>query len=372
MKATNKKVVQELSLPAPRLLLHGIDTVQCSYYLKPTDKPAIDFLDLQVQKEKLRAARFQEPAPLCLGSDEFLLSPHGTSSGYPFLIRNQEYAIAFGEFNDPSFHVTYSSQALWHETADTLHRRFLDWAASVGYAPFKPETLSRVDLCFDYHLPCIDFDEDAFVSLSNKDSQHREDGKVQTFTFGKAKIVLRVYDKVAEIRQQSGKTWFFDLWGQAEDVWRIEWQVRKELLRRFDILTFTELQDRAGDLLRYLASEHDTLRVPTSDTNRSRWPLHPLWLDLQQQILHFNAQGLYRSFNQADTIEQRLTRLAISQYGNLKQLAALHCMKTGREHMSVKEALFELSIRVYEMHQNFQWKMDVGKRIKLMRLGYNE
>lgn len=216
MRATNKGIFKGSPLQAPRLLLHGIDTGQCSYYLKPAGKPAIDFLELQTQKERLRAARFQEPAPLQLGNDEFLLSPYDTSSGYPFLIRNQQYAIAFGEFNNPSFHVTYSSQVLWHDATDTLHRRFLAWAASIGYVPYKPETLSRVDLCFDYYLPCIDFDEDAFVSLSNKDSQHREDGKVQTFTFGKGNAVLRVYDKVAEIQQQTGKAWFYDLWGQAD------------------------------------------------------------------------------------------------------------------------------------------------------------
>ena len=46
------------------------------------------------------------------------------------------------------------------------------------------ESLSRVDFCFDYKLPEIDFTEDYFVSYSKKDSKHRECGVVQTFHLG--------------------------------------------------------------------------------------------------------------------------------------------------------------------------------------------
>jgi hypothetical protein len=93
-----------------------------------------------------------------------------------------------------------------------------------------PESVSRVDFSFDYSLPVVDFHEDCFVSLSSKDSQHREDGHVQTFTLGRGDVVLRVYDKVAEIKQQSDKVWLYLLWGQDANVWRLEWQVRKPIL----------------------------------------------------------------------------------------------------------------------------------------------
>ena len=162
-------------------------------------------------------------------------------------------------YNWPSFFVTFRSEALWRDGPYQLHQRLLNWAASVGYVPAKPETMTRVDFCFDYDLPCMDFNEDHFLTLSSKDPQHREDGNIQTFTFGRSDVVLRVYDKVAEIAQQSGKVWLFFLWDQHENVWRIEWQVRKTVLRRFGIHTFQQLGDQAKPLLAYLAHEHDTL-----------------------------------------------------------------------------------------------------------------
>jgi hypothetical protein len=300
---------------------------------------------------------------------EFLLAPHGSASGYPLILSNRDYRIECGERNSPSFYVTYRSEALWRDQPEAFHRRFLAWAEGVSFVPARPEALSRVDFCFDYHLPEVDFDEDSFISLAQKDSQHRENGIVQTFTFGRDDVVLRVYDKVAEILEASAKTWLFKLWGEQSDVWRIEWQVRKDMLRRFGIRTYKDLNDQAGDLLRYLAIEHDTLRSKTPDRNRSRWPLHPLWQDLQKRITEFSAQGVYRVIDPKLAIEERILRIGISLNGYLKQLAALRCVQYGEKSMSYEKALDELLALLCKVHEPFSWKMDVAKRIKFVELG---
>ena len=239
-------------------LLHGHDTIQCAYFLRPDLDSGINFEWLSSEKEKLRQSKTRDPKHINLGGTSFLLYPYGSSSGFPFVISNQDFKIEFGEFNVPSFFVTFPSEALWRESAEVLHARFLDWANGLGFMSYKPESLSRVDFSFDYQIPLIDFDENSFVSLSSKDSQYREAGKVQTFAFGKGNIVLRVYDKISEIEQQSQKSWFFGLWGCDADVWRIEWQVRKDALRDYGIRTFSELKERQGALLTYLAEKHDS------------------------------------------------------------------------------------------------------------------
>ncbi|HEY3489512.1 MAG TPA: hypothetical protein VGK27_05240 [Candidatus Deferrimicrobiaceae bacterium] len=261
-----------MTLPNSKgLLLHGIDTLQCAYYLSSLGRSCgIDFTELRTLRETLRNRKSKDPEMITLGDTPFLLASHGTSSGYPFLLTNEDFKIECGEFNSPSFFVTFKSQALWKETAYALHGKFLAWAANLGFKAIRPETLSRVDYCFDYHLPEIDFNEDSFVSRSTKDSQHRENGKVQTFTLGRGDIVLRIYDKVAEIAEQSDKVWFFELWKQDQDVWRIEWQVRKPILKQFGIAAFDSLRQSHGDLLRYLAEEHTTLRSRTEKGTTSR------------------------------------------------------------------------------------------------------
>jgi hypothetical protein len=286
------------------------------------------------------------------------------------VISNEDFKIEMGEFNNPNFFVTFRSQGIWRSSVYDLHERFMGWAKRLGFEPYGSEGISRLDYCFDYSLPEIDFDEDCFVSRSSKDSKHREDGKPQTFTFGRGDIVLRVYDKVAEIKQQSEKSWFFELWGgQYEDVWRIEWQVRKDVLRDHGIKTFHDLDNRLGDLLKYLSEEHDTLRRPNGDSNRSRWPLHPLWMDLQEKIKYINKEERQKGYDKDLVLGEREMRIGISVYGYLKRLAAIECVLKGQVMISEEEALDVLKALMWKVHDPLNWAIDVRRRVDSIRCG---
>ena len=354
-----------------KLKLHGIDTIQCAYYLQNSakDNAYIDFEWLTNLKEAIRQSRKKDPLPIVLGNSEFLIHPYGSSSGYPIIISNIDFKIEMGEFNMPNFYVTFTSEALWRESAYALHEKFIRWAASVGYESMMNESLSRVDFNFDYKLLDIDFDEDHFVSYSKKDSKHRECGAVQTFTFGRDDIVLRVYDKIAEIRQQSDKVWFFALWGEEADIWRIEWQIRKSVLKTFGIASFNELQEKQGALLHYLAHEHDTLRQPNDDSNRSRWPLHPLWRDLQEKIENLYSLPVHESVGREVVLNERMMQMAIAVYGYLKRVAAVSCIQQNKEQMSLNDSVVRIVELIHKIYEPLAWQMDVEKRRKEMLLG---
>ncbi len=352
-----------------RLLLFGHDTVECSYYLRPLAGCGIDFGQLAYERENLRQSKSRDPKLVTLGGTEFLLHRSGSSRGFPFILSNLDWTIECGEYNSPSFYVTYRSEALWRDTASGQHQKFMQWVEAVGLRAYKPETLARVDFTFDCYLPVIDFDEDSVVSLSAKDSRYRNDRKLQTLGFGKGDVVLRIYDKVAEIAEKSHKTWLFDLWGMSEDVWRIEWQVRKDVLRRFGIRTLVDLEDQQGDLLRYLAHEHDSLRVKTEDGNRSRWPLHSLWITLHEHIRALNSQGIHREIDAEALLNVRMMRMAVSVYGYLKRIGAVHSIQHGESFTGMDEAMRRLQQLMVKVHDPLTWKHDVEKRIDLIRLG---
>lgn len=351
------------------LLLSGHDTIEVAYSLAPSKNCALDYELLAAEKEALRLAKVRRPKAIRLGSEEFLLAGHGTSSGYPFLIENDVFSIQFGEFNKPNFFVTYRSFALWQYGAAKLHRRFLDWAESLGMVPYQSESLSRVDLTFDYQVDVIDFDEDSFVTMAAKDNQHRKNRKVQTFRFGEGGLVLRIYNKVDEIEEKSAKTWFFDLWGVSENVWRVEWQVRKEWLRRFGIRTFADLEDRQGDLLRFLANDHTSLRLKAEDSNRSRWPIHPLWQSLQEQVNQMPGLGIVRELDPEALLNAREIRLAVSVYGYAKRLAAVRGIKLNTPEIGFEETLKYLCRKLENVHDPLTWEHDVERRYNEMRLG---
>lgn len=352
-----------------RFLLSGLDTVEVCYYLRQATEGQIDFFDLGQKKEALRQSKKRDPIIITLGGADFLLRPYGSRNGYPFVIENTDYAIEFGEFNDPSFRVKFRSEALWRVGAQCLHEQFMIWAQKIGLHAYRPESLSRVDFTFDYELAKPDFNEDSVVSLSAKDNKYRDNGKLNGLVYGKGDVVLRIYDKVQEIAQQSHKDWFFQLWGVQEHVWRIEWQTRQNHLRRFGIRTFADLNDQQGDVLRYLAEHHDTLRIKGEDTNRSRWPLHPLWLDLQEHIWQFNCQGIWRDVDNKEVLEERLMRLGISVYGYLKRIAALRSVQHNLDPMAIKKAQHELTTMLDMVHDPLTWQTDVESRMKMIRMG---
>jgi hypothetical protein len=57
-----------------KLLIHGIDTLQCAYYCRPRLKDGIDYRRLNEQKEEIRQSKRKKPLAISLGNREFFFS----------------------------------------------------------------------------------------------------------------------------------------------------------------------------------------------------------------------------------------------------------------------------------------------------------
>lgn len=194
-------------------------------------------------------------------------------------------------------------------------------------------------------------------------------GSAATFTIGRDEIVLRVYNKSDEILESSGQYWLYLFWQeQTENVWRVEWQVRKETLKRFGLRTFEDLFEGYGDVLRYLISEHTSLRVKAADSNRSRWPMHRLWTLLAEKIDTLPAQGVYREVDPRVMLDETLMRMAVSMEGYLKKVAAIECLKEGRPMLSQAQTIGRLIPLLEKVHNGLTWRGDVQRRIDQLRL----
>ena len=161
----------------------------------------------------------------------------------------------------------------------------------------------------------------------------------------------------------------FDLWGVDSNVWRIEWQCRKDILKRFGIATIEQWDTLQGDLLRLLATEHDTLRIKTADSNRSRWPLHPVWMDLQQRIAELDAQGVWRVDGRVAGLREQQRRLNIMVYGYLKRHAALWAARHGGQIPNGRHAIAALAGDLSEVYDPLTWQFEVMQRLKEIQLG---
>ena len=118
-----------------------------------------------------------------------------------------------------------------------------------------------------------------------------------------------------------------------------------------------------------MAHEHDTLRIKGEDSNRSRWPLHPLWIDLQERIQAFNQTGIYRVIDDQAVLEQRRMTIAIAMYGYTKRLAAIDALLRQKKSLTIQEALQQSNYLIGQVHDGLTWGPDVSKRMDQMRLG---
>ena len=168
--------------------------------------------------------------------------------------------------------------------------------------PFK-QGVSRIDVHADlqgWELRTADLDR--FVGYGRHrgvfDRQMFQSGsRLDGFQFGKDALLARLYDKTAEIRKH-GVSWLPDLWGEDFDpgspVWRLEFQFRREALTEFHFKTVDEVIASVQDLWHYGTVRWLSLRIPTKDRRRRRWPLDPAWEEVRAVRIAPTMTGVVR------------------------------------------------------------------------------
>lgn len=361
-----KNADQTLSRGSPlRPLLIGIDSLYVSYFI---DGLGIDFEALRLQKELLQHNPGQEFAEIEFGDIRFALMRHGHFP-YTFVLRNPDFSISLSEKMQPRCHVQFTSELLWREGLTRAVAQFRALLGRVGTRDTRPEQVSRVDAAFDFQIGTPDFGWDNFVSRAKKDFGVRENRKFQTFQFGQEQVVCRVYDKVAEIEQQSGKAWFFDLWGVRDGVWRAEFQIRTEALKEYGITSIDHLRAHLPKAIQDLARKHTSLRVSTKDSNRSRWPMHPMWKGLLA-----SAEGLVDPPLKTPPASRSgslylLDRQLASLVGDLKSVSANLSRNSPDRPVSMQQLLRWLPRMLKHRCPPEIWQADVREKVRRRSLG---
>lgn len=141
-------------------------------------------------------------------------------------------------------------------------------------------------------------------------------------------ISARLYDKSLEIVQKKHKPYLIDLWTRAGmnpklPVWRLEFQLRREVLEQLGIRSFASLINNQGGIWMHATQRWLRLAVPQAgDSNRSRWPTHPLWAALSEIRWRLDDVPLERQYAPTrPPSEERLLRLVMAA---LTSFMAIH------------------------------------------------
>jgi hypothetical protein len=286
---------------------------------------------LQILDDLRKASPDQDiPITISGSTPDMLLRPYGWR-GYPFWLSSPRYELCLGAA-DP-FPPAYLQ--LHAEHIHTLGiERAVDEAEVMLVRDVFPKgcrpIASRVDVFVDEQgwVPQReDFARFHCRGLRRRTFEvprqmHGYGRRLSGFSFGAGDLVARLYDKTLEMSIK-GHTWPELLWRErdpAQPVWRVEVQYRRPVLGAMGLTGMREVVDRRQGLWEY-GTRWLSLRVPTQDSNRARWPVAPQWEELAQAPIGGCAQPLIRDRVRQDDV-LRLTQGLVGYASSVEAMGA--------------------------------------------------
>lgn len=328
---------KELEEQAARVRLLGVNPDTLVVNVLPVDttgelvkRPLADALQAELDRWKEQAQNEDEPVPtrwVFEGSNLFMLDKAGAPFKWILDHPKIKIAVSRGVHVPLVGQVRFSSEYLWASHGE-LDRVVSDvWLFLVSiFGELITLQPAGVDLALDFtgwdvgtcnpkehfiYRAITDddvpggFNEDGMID--GPDAIMRRWRRLTGLPFGRhtSAVSALLYDKTHEIKYHSKeKAWFYDLWpvekdedGQPKEaVWRLELRFKRKALHEFGIETVWDLLEHLTDLWAYgvghVSGDTDGLPdgwlryvVPVADTNRSRWPVHPVWQVLQAAFL---------------------------------------------------------------------------------------
>ncbi|MBN1545268.1 MAG: hypothetical protein JW902_01260 [Syntrophaceae bacterium] len=305
-----------------RFLTCGIDTMDTSFYVDwrgaVWEELKRKFDDRKLQAQQTEGILIQNPPVR-----NHLFFASGKAPNYRYHVQFPEYhcfiAISEMPYNSPNVYVSFSSEAIHQKSSE---RELIDIVTQDiesfgGRVIFHK--ISRCDLYADYIIPGgmnDDFVRGHMVGKSHKTNRFMDGERLETFYIGgkESLIQLRIYDKGVQIKGKVDEERWLQQWliDDPNDVWRIEGQIRRPVLKSFEINTVDDLLNKKADLWRYITEDWFSLRNLDNE-NTSRRTIHEFWKKVQACTEIFGQdQGSKRRYEKkrASSSQWHMARIA--------------------------------------------------------------
>ena len=206
---------------------------------------------------------------------------------YAYKITCKDFMMAFAEKltnENPPIRVIFNASYLWSYGYKKAYSKFLDWF-KIFPGEIEKTRLSRLDICLDTdRLAFSEEDRDLFITRARAKANHYVDDsytygkKFSGFTIGRGNPMLaRIYNKKLEI-ETKGKEWFKEIWkengwNEKDDVWRIEYQLRRKALKELSIDKVEDVSEKEDQLWHYLTTNYLKMDHPKWEVIKK--PLKP-------------------------------------------------------------------------------------------------
>ncbi|WP_246314782.1 replication initiation factor domain-containing protein [Paenibacillus foliorum] len=333
------------------LLLKGFDTLEFGLDFENYNSSFESFiLEFRKLKDFAQMMGIEQSVPL----GDMLLTVHRNGQRfYAYKLSCKDFSIAFAESemksNSPIF-VRFMSSYIWSYGHKKAYDHFMNWFKCFGVKPIS-NRLSRADICADTdQFQFIQNDVKGVVTRAKSKTEHfvneeyTNGRKFSGFTVGRGNpMMARIYNKSLEIKK-SGKTWFNDVWNENDwnsknEVWRVEFQLRREVLKELTIDNIEQLFKKIDELWVYLTVDWLTIRQPSSD-NVSRWKIKRKWKHIQKADLAYEPTPLIRESVKQGNLKQLLDQAA----GLMMSVASISDHESITNTSDVIKSWFEVNL----------------------------
>ena len=256
------------------------------------------------------------------------------SSGlFPFTIEDNSFQIRLSASHAkalPMAYVKVSSHYLAYKTPPDAESHLRSLLYPLG--EISPPNVSRIDLFVDFasNEDMESWTRSAWVTKASGLSQFVEHQTFTGWSIGAGGVVMaRLYNKRIEI-QKSNKLYLEPLWREAgwdgeSNVWRLEFQLKSELLKQLGFTSLPGIEGNLNGIWRYLMTDWLKLTIPSqTDKTRSRWPVHPLWNLLAATDWKTQGGPLLRTYSPSRVpSEESVARRALTSLASIGALRGL-------------------------------------------------
>ncbi len=294
---------------------------------------------------------------------KFKLLSHGTK-GYAYILHNNGYEVKIAQYKSKikswlPIQVRISSEYLWLYGLENSWSLIYNWIVET-FGNIETEKVCRLDLCT--HVSDVDLTtnwENSYKGTFKKRNMFLTNNQINSITFGtrdSKNIYCRIYNKTLEIQEKKHKTWFYEIWNKNglnfENVWNIEFEIKSEFLRKYELYTVNDILTHLKDLWLLCTSKFLT-KINNDNAKVERCSINSEWLEIQKCYNNFKSSPLIdkkikQDYDANDLIPTIMGY--ITSYCAYKKILAIDdaindLKENGKKYFTKKNTTFEKEVK---------------------------
>ncbi|MEW6427343.1 MAG: hypothetical protein AB1568_04840 [Thermodesulfobacteriota bacterium] len=283
----------ETRISSDPVVANCLDTLKISFWVHWSSPLLLEKLE---EAKTTAQAGEKESEPVDLEGFEFNVMRSGTAR-FSYRLERGDLRLLLntrdGNSKLPNLKVEIGSVSCWAPGYRDLYEKCLSMIEFFGGCVVK-ERVSEVHMAADsIGLDLGDVPvhrQEHWITKAIESSTHYHNRRLEGITLGQGNIMLRIYDKVGELKMKSvhKQPLFAQIWGLEEyndkPVTRTEFQIRRDVLRDFKpkVDTFADMENSLDSLWAYCMKWCRLTEKPANrDHHQSRAVNHPWWSQLE-------------------------------------------------------------------------------------------